>query len=484
MNVYDYFFENTGSLEKNFVIGRKESISFKDLYNHSSKLASYIYNNFGTGEKVFLIGENSIHFIIAYLGILKSGNICVPIDYSIEQRNLNYIRNITDSSIIFCSNKISDKYDLNNFEEIINDFELNNILDSSELKDFELLIDKDSIAEIIFTSGSTGKPKGVKISHKNIISNTESILSYLKIRSSDIMLVVLPFYYCYGLSLLHTHLRIGGSIVLNNTFIFTGTLIKDLIDLECTGFAGVPSHFQLLLKKSNSFRKTKYPNLRYVTQAGGKLHNVFIESFIDSFPEIDFYVMYGQTEATARLSYLPPSQLRVKMGSIGIAIPNVKLKIVDKKSEEIKTGELGEIVAKGENIMRGYFKDKGLTDSTIKNGWLHTGDIGRMDDDGFIFIEGRKKEFIKVGGKRVSPKEIEEVILSLPFVVDCKVVSVSDEYLGESLKAVVFLNSKNDINKIQFEIEKKCRENLALYKIPQNFEFEDALSLKPSGKRS
>src|SRR5690606_24156686 len=148
------------------------------------------------------------------------------------------------------------------------------------------------------------------------------------------------------LSLLHTHLRVGGSMVLNNSFIFLGSVINDLKTYKCTGFAGVPSHFQILLKKSQSFKDTEFPDLRYVTQAGGKLHNVFIEEFVQAFPNIAFYVMYGQTEATARLSYLPPDMIAKKPGSIGKAIPGVTLKIVDAAGDKVQLGEEGELMAK------------------------------------------------------------------------------------------------------------------------------------------
>ena len=130
----------------------------------------------------------------------------------------------------------------------------------------------------------------------------------------------MPFYYCYGLSLLHTHLRVGGAVHMNNSFIFIGSVIDDLNTYKCTGFAGVPSHFQILLRKTKDFKTTKFHTLRYVTQAGGKLHTAFIEEFIDAFPDIRFNVMYGQTEATARLSYLPPEDLRRKLGSLGRGI--------------------------------------------------------------------------------------------------------------------------------------------------------------------
>ncbi len=265
------------------------------------------------------------------------------------------------------------------------------------------------------------------ISHKNLIANTSSIVEYLELTSDDRMFVVLPFYYCYGLSLLHTHLRVGGSIVFNNSFLFLGKIIKDLAEYKCTGFAGVPSHFQMLLRKSDTFMQTAFPDLKYVTQAGGKLATVFMDDFREAHPETKFIVMYGQTEATARLSWLPPELLRKKKGSMGKGIPGVTLKVVNENGEKIKPGEIGEVIAQGDNIMMGYFNDDEGTRQILKDGWLYTGDLATIDEDEYIYITARSKEIIKVRGKRVSPKEIEAVILEFPGVINCKIESIDDE---------------------------------------------------------
>ncbi len=357
MNVFDYFFAETKNLKKDFVTGNKETISYNKLYNNSLKIASFLNKKVGIDKNVVLIHQNSVFFITAYLGILKSGNICIPLDFSIEQENLSFISKITESTAIFCDKKLESILDLKNFINVIDSNKLDEVVKNENIIEFNSTFNSQNLAEIIFTSGSTGKPKGVMITHKNIISNTDSIIEYLKLTSDDIICIVLPFYYCYGLSLLHSHLKIGGSLVLNNTFMFLGTVINDLKNFKCTGFSGVPSHFQILLKKSKSFKESIFTDLRYVTQAGGKLHNVFIKEFVETFPNIDFYVMYGQTEATARLSYLPHELVLSKLGSIGKAIPNVILKVVDKQNEEVQPGEVGEIVAKGDNIMKGYYKD-------------------------------------------------------------------------------------------------------------------------------
>lgn len=485
MNVFDYFFETSKDLDKDFVLGNKETISYKEVYSNALKIACFLKEKIGENQHILLVGENSVFFITVYLGIVKSGNICVPIDPMIEHGNLEFILNETESKCVFFSFKTAHKFE--KFDHLI---ELSESLISEVIVNqkinielFPKYFDEKRTMEILFTSGSTGIPKGVVLSHGNIIANTNSINNYLNLNQLDRICVVLPFYYCYGLSLLHSHLKVGGSIVLNNTFLFLGTVIKDLIEFECTGFAGVPSHFQMLLKKSTSFKNSEFPNLKYVTQAGGKLHDVFIKEFVESFPKIEFNVMYGQTEATARLSHLPSDLVLEKIGSIGKAIPDVVLKIVDKHDVELPNGEIGEILAKGDNIMQGYFKDPETSKHALKEGWLHTGDLARKDKDGFIYIVAREKEIIKVGGKRVSPKEIEEVILSVPEVIDCTIKAIDDEILGESLEAIVVIDQFNKKELIKLEILKQCKHRLALYKIPQRFEFEKVMKVKSTGKK-
>jgi acyl-CoA synthetase (AMP-forming)/AMP-acid ligase II len=282
---------------------------------------------------------------------------------------------------------------------------------------------------------------------------------------------------------LHTHLKVGGSVVLNNNFVFLGSVLNDLEKYKCTGFSGVPSHYQILLRKAKSFKSSEFSSLRYFTQAGGKLHNVFIQELIEAFPQKKFFVMYGQTEATARLSYLPPELVLTKLGSIGKGIPNVTLDVFNKNDQPVKDDEIGEIVAKGNNVMLGYLNDPEGNKSTLRNGWLHTGDIAKKDEDGYIYLVARAKEILKVGGKRISPKEIEEVIVSIPEVVDCTIEGVYDEILSEAIKATVVLTDHTDEGKAKETILSTCRNKLVMYKIPQIIEFKKKLEINQAGKK-
>jgi long-chain acyl-CoA synthetase len=480
MNAFDYFFENTSTIKKTF-LGGKEETSFPVLYDSSLVLASWLEKEVGRNKHIILISVNNLFFITVYLAIIKSGNICIPLDPGIEKDNFRYIHDLTKPALIFITREIEKKLDLQVsgciYPESVAELKV------KEKMKAEAAFDGENCAEIIFTSGSTGKPKGVMISHKNLIANTGSIIEYLKLTSDDRMLVVLPFYYCYGLSLLHTHLRAGGSVILNNSFIFLGGIIRDLKEQKCTGFAGVPSHFQILLRKSESFKETIFPDLKYVTQAGGKLPPIFIDEFRKSFPGITFYVMYGQTEATARLSYLPPELYEEKKGSMGKGIPGVELRVVNEKGEDVKPGETGEVIAYGNNIMMGYLDDAEGTRNTIRDGWLYTGDLGTVDKDRYIYLTARKKEIIKVRGKRISPKEIEAIILEIKDVIDCSIEGIEDEIEGEMLKALVVIRKDARDRVTSESIREHCSRHLALYKIPQVYELKEELTISATGKK-
>jgi len=482
MNAIDYFFGNSYRLEKLFLVG-KEEISYKDLYASYNHLARWIREKVGTDKHIVLLSANNLFFIKIYLAIIKSGNICIPLDPGIEKENYRYIHELTSPRLVFLTREVEKRLELNPENAWYPDT-LPTVYQESADEILGGEFDKEKCAEIIFTSGSTGKPKGVMISHKNLIANTSSIVEYLQLSQEDRMLVVLPFYYCYGLSLLHTHLRVGGSITFNNSFIFLGGVLKSLTDYKCTGFAGVPSHFQILLRKSDSFKQMKFPDLKYVTQAGGKLAPIFIDEFREAHPEVRFVVMYGQTEATARLSWLPPEVYDRRKGSMGRGIPGVELRVVNEQGEPVKPGETGEVIARGDNIMMGYFADEEGTKNAIRQGgWLYTGDLGTVDEDGYIYLTARSKEIIKVRGKRISPKEIEAVILALPEVIDCTIEGIEDDIEGEMLKATVTVRKDSIGNLTKERLVLHCSKHLALFKIPQVYEFRDDLTISATGKK-
>ncbi|MCM8813988.1 MAG: AMP-binding protein [Candidatus Omnitrophica bacterium] len=334
-----------------------------------------------------------------------------------------------------------------------------------------------ALALIIYTSGTTGKPKGVMLSHANVTANAQSIVAYLKLTEQDRTMVVLPFYYSYGHSLLTTHVLTGSTMVLDNRFIFPNTVLDAMRDQSVTGFAGVPSHFAILLNKS-ALAQYSLPSLRYVTQAGGAMPPALIERFTAMFPAVKFYVMYGQTEAAARLSYLEPEDLPRKRGSIGKAIPGVELCLRSESGQPVAVGEVGEIVARGANVMIGYWNAPEETARVVRDGSLFTGDLARQDEEGFFYIVSRKKDMIKSGANRISPLEIEEVVAQLAGVVESAAVGIPDEILGEAIALFVVAAGAVTVP----EIMRHCKQNLAAYKIPKRVEFIEQLPKTASGK--
>jgi len=478
MNIVDYLFESGKSSKKEFIYGLPESITIGDLYARIERTAKNIVKTFGVGKDIILMSENSVFFLVGYFAIMKSGNQAMLIETRITEMELDDLMRRCNPAAILVQDKLKRKFERYPDHRIVTEKELEEFDGPSQI-DLPKTGDND-VCDIIFTSGSSGMKKGVMLTHKNIRANTESIIEYLKLTESDRQMAVLPFYYCFGASLLHTHLRVGGSMAFD-TSPFLGGAVRAIDKYECTGISGVPATYQILISKTD-FLKQEMPSLTYMTQAGGKLENKFIKQIAENFPNKKFIVMYGATEATARLSYLPPELLWKKFGSIGKGIPGVKLEVHDEHGRPVKPGEVGEIAAKGDNIMVGYYKDPEGTAEALRNGWFYTGDLATVDEDGFIFVVGRSKDIIKTAGYRISPYEIEQLICLNEKVVACAVVALPDDLLGEAVVAVIELCPGMSQEEVTKEVQEACKKKLPTYKVPKRIVFIDQFPLNSSTK--
>jgi acyl-CoA synthetase (AMP-forming)/AMP-acid ligase II len=256
-------------------------------------------------------------------------------------------------------------------------------------------------------------------------------------------------------------------------------VLQRLQETQCTGFAGVPSHYQILLRKT-SLRKKSFPHLRYAQQAGGHLAPVFLHELREALPTTQIFVMYGQTEATARLSYLPPHLLETKLGSIGKGIPGVRLRVQNEAGEEVRPGEVGEIVAEGENVAQGYWRAPEETASSFRDGRLYTGDLATVDEEGFIFIAGRAKDFLKCGGKRVSCKQLEQQLLEYEDLLEAAVIGVPDEVMGEAVKA--FVVPHPGLTAVEERLRNFCKQRLPFPLVPREIVVLNALPKNHAGK--
>lgn len=477
MNISD-FLSNTGAADDVAIVDGQRQHTYAELRAAAATVAGSVSAlQLAPGSRIAILGPNSFFWVASYLAIMKLGMVAVPL--SDKGTSADARRSI---SAVDCSAALVDRRHLRHdpavadFVTVITD----DVLDSGQDPYWpETTTEACSDAVLLFTSGTTGAPKAVRVTHRNIAANTESIISYLGLERTDRALVILPFFYCYGASLLHTHLRVGATLVLCNSFAFPETTAKLLEEQECTVFAGVPSSFQLMLR-ATSFAQRATPSLRIIQQAGGKLPPVMIEELLAAKPHAALFVMYGQTEATARLSYLPPAMLTEKLGSIGKGIPGVELRVLGPDLEPVPAGGKGEIYARGPSISPGYYGDpEGTSDKFTPHG-LRTGDVAVVDEDGYVFIVDRRDDFIKSWGYRVSSQEVEAAALRMPQLVSAAAIGVPDDVAGEAI--VLFVTVAPDSAITTDAVAATCRRSLPKHMVPKQVVVLDGMPLNASGK--
>ncbi len=472
------------------------SVTYSELWNKAGAVARQLVDQgLAEGQRVGLLIENSPQYVISYYAILIAGGVVVGLNTAARCRDIaNWILHSESRFLILDSAHPESEVLLKEVADhidhciVIGQCDLpkkaiawDQIADGDALipNDIDKVASRQLLAAIIYTSGTTGRPKGVMLSHGNLYANICSIVSYLELSESDSIVNLLPFYYTYGNTVLHSHLAVGGSIILENSLLYPHTVLQKICTRRVSGFSGVPSTFNLLLNRTN-LEDFDLSGLRYITQAGGHMLPVNIRRTKALIPSAQFFVMYGQTEACSRLSYLPPEEFERKPGSVGIAIPGVELDIRDEAGNSLPPRETGEIHARGKNIMLGYWKDADESSRVLVDGWLKTGDLAYRDEDGYFYIVGRSTEIIKSGAHRISPADIEEVIAEIDGIEEVAAVGVEDELLGQVVKVVIVKSPGTGIEKI--DIMRHCKQNLANYKIPKIVEFLDEIPRTTTGK--
>jgi acyl-CoA synthetase (AMP-forming)/AMP-acid ligase II len=480
-----------------------EELRFDELERRVAAAAGMLRDGGVTpGQRVGLILDNGFDYLVAFFGILRAGAVVVGINPANTPRDIAYVLGHCAATAVIVQPR-----NLRGLKQAIADLPgvravfvsgapsrdacegmLPGILctplraeeDPRETVPVSPLADDTALATIIYTSGTTGKPKGVMLTHRNLAANTDSIIEYLALSAADRVMVVLPFYYSYGLSLLLTHTAVGGTLVIDNRFAYPNKVLESMARHRVTGFAGVPSTFAILVHKS-SLADVELSGLRYLTQAGGPMAPAMIETVGRLLPGVQVFIMYGQTEAAARLSYLEPERLQDKLGSIGKAIPGVELRVLDREGRPVAPGETGEIVARGDNVMAGYWDAETETRAVLRPEGLRTGDLARADEEGFLFIVSRKSDMIKSGAHRISPMAIEEILAEHDAVFESAAVGFPDEILGEGIAIFVVLR-EGAAETGEQDLLRHCRQNLPRYKVPQKVILTDRLPKTPSGK--
>jgi len=455
------FFQKIRKHESNICLVDENNkvFTYKKVFNIAEKNT----RNLKERSLIFVLAENDVEFITNYIGFLAKNLVPMLINPKIEIELLrNLIRNYLPSYIFL---PISKKISIEDYQEFkyLKKYKILKIK-----KKTNYLINKN-LALLLSTSGSTGSKKFVRISHENINDNTKNIVKYLKIKKNQRTITTMPPHYTYGLSIINTHLYAGASIFVTNMSVVEKKFWKKFKEQKINSFGGVP-YFYEIIKKIN-FDKMQFPNLKYFTQAGGSL-NIDLTKYYMNYAEknnIDFVIMYGQVEATSRMTYLPYKILKRKIGSIGKPIPGGKIYLQNEKKSNDKKGE---IIYKGKNVSLGYSTNyRDLEKGDENKGILNTGDLAKKDEDGYFFITGRKSRNVKLYGHRVNLDEIEKILQNKGYKCLC---------LGQDNKVTIFSEKETNINEIINYLSKIMKIHYNCF----NFKFIKKFPMSSSNKIS
>ncbi len=453
------------------------------------------------GDRVAILAHNGVDWVAAWFGALAAGAIAVPINTAADPHSLAHYISDAGARLLIVGPRLERVVAqagerLGAITVVCAPAAVANLAKALPAAtvvdpvgaepavnvDVPALVDLDPAA-IIYTSGSTGRPRGAVLTHRNLVSNVHSIVEYLALTPAERVLALLPFYYVYGLSILHMTFAVGGAVVVENRFQYPNVALDTLERERCTGVAGVPSTYAILMNRSNLGERLASGALgamQWATQAGGGMSPALTRQVMDAVAPRRLFVMYGATEASARLSYVPPDELPAAVGSIGRAIPNVELTVRRPDGTPCADGEMGELYARGANIMAGYWNDPDETARVLGPHGYRTGDVARRDEAGRYWLVGRTRDMLKVGGHRVAAREIEDAILDHPGVHECAVIGVPDELLGDRLRAFVVAKADGAVDGNSLGLFLK--ERLPAYKIPSDIELRADLPKNESGK--
>jgi long-chain acyl-CoA synthetase len=495
--------------EKIALICGAQRFTYLQLEEQANRLAhALIATGVARGDRVVIVLPNSLEAVLAIFATLKVGAVFVMLNSTTKADKLTYVlNNCRSSAMVLSADKLSSNptwlRETRHLHSVFlvggadAQFDLlrsggKNAFSFEDLRTKEgnssppnkKCIDID-LAALIYTSGSTGRPKGVMMTHLNIVSAAISITTYLENQAEDVVINVLPLAFDYGLYQLLMMFKVGGTLVLHDSFAYPNLVIEKIIQEGVTGLPIVPTISAILLQMNLS--KYSFPKLRYITNTAACLPVEHIRKLRALFPHVKIYSMYGLTECK-RVSYLPPDQIDIRPASVGRGMPNEEVYVVDPEGNRVAPNVVGELVIRGSNVMKGYWEMPGATDACLRPGplpgerVLYSGDLFFTDEEGYLYFVGRKDDIIKTRGEKVSPKEVEEVLHALDGIAEAAVIGVPDPILGSAIKVVLSLRPGTRLT-IQ-DVLRHCSANLEDFMVPKIVEFCESLPKTESGKVS
>ncbi|WP_336822011.1 fatty acid--CoA ligase family protein [Sporosarcina sp. USHLN248] len=455
------------------------------------------------GDHVAFLLGNTPHFLISLYATMRIGATAIPINPIYSPDEISYILHNSDAKAVITLDQLLplvekaavafptiEQYIIcetsDDVEEKIEALpeaakekvQLFSRLIATGKPNFEpVSVNENETAIILYTSGTTGHPKGAMLTHKNLYSNARDVGDYLGFSENDRIVATLPVFHVFALTVVVNAPLLKGATVLLLPRFSPSEVFNTIKSEQATVFAGVPTMFNFLYQYPEG-KTEDFDSIRLAISGGASLPVALLHNFEEKF-NVRVSEGYGLSEASPVTCFNPLDRERVP-GSIGTNIVNVENKVVDEYGDEVPVGEVGELIVRGPNVMKGYYKMPEETAVAIRDGWLYTGDLARQDENGYFYIVDRKKDMIIVGGYNVYPREVEEVLFAHPDIVEAAVIGVPDPDFGEEVQAFVVLKKGAQLE--EKALKEFCAKRLAKYKIPETIDFLDELPKNTTGK--
>lgn len=505
--LHDFLLASAARLpDKVALVAGARRLTYRELDEKSDALArSLVSLGIERGDRVVVFADNSPEVVISFFAVLKANAVVVIVNPLTKADKLTYLLNDCRAKVLITDGHLTNVFaDSARRSPHLKGIVLSGAKDAARLDGLPTVASWDEalaapgsgapprrnididLAAIIYTSGSTGEPKGVMLTHRNMLTAATSISTYLENVEDDVILCVLPLAFDYGLYQMIMSVRMGARLVLERSFTFVADVLKRVVQEGVTGFPGVPTMFATLAQLKN-LSSYDFSKIRYVSNTAAALPVKHITMLQEIFPTAKIFSMYGLTECK-RCTYLPPADVKRKPHSVGIAIPNTELWIVDENDQKVGPGVVGQLVIRGATVMKGYWEKPESTAKRLRPGpipgeqVLYTGDACMLDEEGYLTFVGRMDDIIKSRGEKVAPKEVENALVSIPGVKEAAVIGVPDELWGHAVKAFVVAEEGHTLD--PKHLERECQRRLENFMVPKYIELIAELPRTNTGKIS
>jgi long-chain acyl-CoA synthetase len=489
MNIFDSLERaRIGSPDKEAVLFKNQKITYGELHDQACRLSAALAQCYSLqhGDRVAIFLPNIPEFIVSYYAIEKLGGIAVSLNVMLKRDEVEFILRDCGAVVVVTIAPLlehvpesvpslrgivvvgeANRTDCLKFSDLLSKGRMANSPSTR--------VDGDEGAAILYTSGTTGKPKGVLLTHANLSFNSNAVNRYTEMSAEDRLLCFLPLFHCFGQNfIMNGAVNTCATLILHERFV-PDEILQSALENRASVFLAVPAVYMRFLAQPGCERY--FETIRYYFTAAAPMPADVARRWRGRFGKV-IHEGYGLTETSPFACHNHESDYREE--SVGTALDGVEIKIVDEKGETLARGELGEIAIKGPNVMKEYFNRPDETAEVIRDGWFLTGDIGKLDKDGYLYLVDRAKDMVNVSGFKVWPREVEELLSTHNGVMEAAVIGVPDPLSGEAVKAFVVL--KKGAQLTDKEIIDFCRDRIAVYKAPRYVDFIDALPRNPSGK--